>query len=593
MSKEKATILLLIFILIITIGLRSYHLGYKSISIDEAIGSLYSVEPVHRVLIFTINDVHPPLFYILHHFWIQLFGWNESALRSISVFFGLLSVISLFYLGKLIFDRKTGLIAAFLLALSPWHIWISQNARSNSMLLFVVIISTYSFYQILKTGHKKWFLLHCIATLIGIYTHYFTFMVWIAQTIYVFMSSFTRNHFIKSWIVSQIIVLVGYFIWLPFMISQFFTKSRPLYKSLTPEFIKNLYDFLNPYAAIQNKPLFFIGEIFFLFLIIVGLTILFRRRYAHATNSVAIDISKNEKMIKIIKLILVFIILIYFACGLFSKSSWSLAMLKKHIALNSSIYAETIKPYHETQLKSFSLSFYLTSFIGFAIFLVLHYVGIISNRIPIWLNTMTNFFSKDGDKAHFSKFVFLTVHSVLPLLIAGLISIKSPYLLIRNMIIFIPAWFLVLAMAITSQKRIGFIVFLFITVLFSAYSFKDFERWMTKDDWRSAAKVAKQHIQKGDIVLLDHLFGKKPFYYYGVPTVKPLSRENAHAFLDSVKGDVWLLYMYERKREWYAYALLNSEWNLLTEWRFEGTTNIDDMRPVDGVIRLIQYRDNK
>ena len=113
---------------------------------------------------------------------------------------------------------------------------------------------------------------------------------------------------------------------------------------------------------------------------------------------------------------------------------------------------------------------------------------------------------------------------------------------------------------------------------------------MKKDDWRTAAKITKENIKEGDIVLLDHLFAKKPFFYYGLPTVKPLTKGTVRSFLVGVKGDVWLLYTYERKREWYAYYLLNAEWDKIAEWRFEGSTNIDDMKPIDGVIRLIQYR---
>ena len=108
-NKTKQGIILFL-ILLLAAGLRCYHLAYKSISIDEAIGGLYAIEPLHRVLVLTINDVHPPLFYIVHHFWIELFGWTEPALRGISVFFALLSVIALYFLGKLLFNRKVGTV---------------------------------------------------------------------------------------------------------------------------------------------------------------------------------------------------------------------------------------------------------------------------------------------------------------------------------------------------------------------------------------------------------------------------------------------------------------------------------------------------
>ncbi len=223
----------LLFIFALATVLRVYHLSFKSISIDEAIGGFYAMEPLLRVVILTINDVHPPLFYLLHHFWIALFGMSEAALRSISVLFALLSVIGLCHLGALIFNRRAGLTAAFLLAISPWHIWISQNARSNSLLLFLIIVSIYSFSQLLETRRKKWFAVYACVTTIAIYTHYFAFMIWIAQNLYVIMSAYARRRIFHDWWRAQIAIHAFYLFWLPFMISQFITKTRPMYKDFS------------------------------------------------------------------------------------------------------------------------------------------------------------------------------------------------------------------------------------------------------------------------------------------------------------------------------------------------------------------------
>ena len=587
-GKKRATQLWLFAILSLAAVLRIYHLNYKSISIDESIGWLYAIEPLPRVIIMTINDVHPPLFYIAHHFWIKIFGTSEAGLRSISVAFAILSVISLYRLGEAMFNRRIGLTSAFLLAISPWHIWISQNARSNSMLLFLIILSFHFLYNILKNGQTKWFIGYSLVTLIAIYTHYFAFMVWMAQNLYVFFSPFAHSRMLKNWLVMQIYISIGYLFWLPFMISQFLTKSRPLYKTLTPQFAKNLFDFLNHYSAVQQSALFLIGELFFAILIVYGLVRLYRQSSVtpsphHPTASLALD----RRWINIA--LSVFIVL-FLSAGLFFNLPRTLGLLKTNIAENIPVvFAKSIKPYHIAQLKSLSVSFFLAGALIGVLIIFYNGLGFFVVKLTAFFDAINRVFCKSTETGHYSLMNFLLIHSVLPLLLAGIVSIKSPYLLLRNMIIVMPVWMLVLSFALVSMRRLGVLALIAVT-LFAAVSFKDFEKWMMKNDWRGAARIASQHVCSDDIILLDHLFGKKPFYYYGLQTVKPLTQHNAREFLKTVKGDIFLLYSYNRKREWYAYDLLNAEYDRIAQWSFQGTTNIDDMTPIDGKIQLIQYR---
>lgn len=582
---------LLLLIVLVAAVLRIYHLSFKSISIDESIGWLYVIEPIQRVIIMTINDVHPPLFYILHHFWIKVSGTSEAGLRSISVFFAILSVGAIYHLGKMFFDKKTGLIAAFLLALSPWHIWISQNARSNSTLLFFIILSIYTFYQILHSGQKKWFFYYTIVTLLAIYLHYFGFMMWMAQNFYVLLSPFARSRFLRTWLVAQIAIFAGYLFWLPLMISQFLTKSRPLYKTLNFSFAKNLFDFLNHYSPIQQPSVFLIGELFFMGLIVTGTVYLIRNSRIKPTITDCYSVDK--KLIRYLALFIFVLIILLVGAGFFFQPNRTMGMLREQISSNTPvIFANTVKPYHKEQLQSLVFSFNLSAAIGGFLLLLLFIINRLCNWI-LFLFDKINALMSIKENNTFSKTNFFLVHSFVPLFIAGIISLKSPYLLLRNMIILAPIWFLTLAYAITQVRKSISIVLLSIVVFFALWSLKDFEKWMVKNDWRQAASVAKENIKEGDIILLEHLFGKKPFFYYGLKTVKPLRRVAAREYLATVKGDVFLLYTYARKRKWYSYSLLNAEYEKVNEWVFTGSTNIDDMRPIDGVIRLFQFKKPK
>jgi len=223
------SLIVLSLLLLLAAELRIYHLDYKSLSIDETIGAYYAKEPVPRIFIMTINDVHPPLFYLVHHAWIQVFGETESALRSISILFALVSLIVLYKVTQRLFSSSVALFSVLLLAISPWHIWVSQNARSNSMLLFLVLLSTYCFIRLLQTPSQRWFIFYGIVTLAALLTHYFAFMIWTSQIIFVAATSAALRKSEARWWQTQFAIGLGYSIWLPFMISQFLTKTRPMY----------------------------------------------------------------------------------------------------------------------------------------------------------------------------------------------------------------------------------------------------------------------------------------------------------------------------------------------------------------------------
>ena len=128
MSKRKV-VFSLIFILIIGLFLRIYGLDKYDFWYDEAVTLLAAKELTLRsVLTFSQLPLNPSLFYFLVKFW-MLLGKSEFILRLLPLTFGFLSIITIYFVGKALFNRKAGLIGAFLLAISPFHIYYSQELR--------------------------------------------------------------------------------------------------------------------------------------------------------------------------------------------------------------------------------------------------------------------------------------------------------------------------------------------------------------------------------------------------------------------------------------------------------------------------------
>ncbi len=83
-------------------------------------------------MIIKSDNGKPPLYYLFMHRWLQ-FGNDEFWARLPSAFFGTAMCIAAALLGSCLLGKK-GWIVGLLLALSPFHIWYSQEARQYAML---------------------------------------------------------------------------------------------------------------------------------------------------------------------------------------------------------------------------------------------------------------------------------------------------------------------------------------------------------------------------------------------------------------------------------------------------------------------------
>jgi len=130
--------------------LRFFLIGDKSVWLDEAFSIWLARHPLTEMWGWLVRiDQHPPLYYTLLHIWVGLFGDLQGAVRGLSALCSTLTV-PLFYagVGRLI-DRPTALVAAFLLAISPFHIYFAQEARMYSLLTLAVAAALYCVVRIM------------------------------------------------------------------------------------------------------------------------------------------------------------------------------------------------------------------------------------------------------------------------------------------------------------------------------------------------------------------------------------------------------------------------------------------------------------
>jgi mannosyltransferase len=131
--------------------LRVYRIGGKGLWLDEAFSIWMGWQPVGEMLSWLVRiDQHPPLYYLLLHLWMAVLGSDDAAtVRALSALFGTLTIPVVYLLGRHLADDKVGLLAALILAVSPFHVRFAQETRMYTLLTLNASLALYALARLL------------------------------------------------------------------------------------------------------------------------------------------------------------------------------------------------------------------------------------------------------------------------------------------------------------------------------------------------------------------------------------------------------------------------------------------------------------
>ncbi len=174
---------LLIVILVLAAFLRFYKLGtYPALNADEAaIGyNAYSLIqtgkdehgnpwPIHFQ---SFNDYKPGLFFYFVLPLVKVLGLTELAVRIPGALLGVGTVLLIYFLAKELFtkNRLLPILAAFLLAISPWHIHYSRGGWEVNVATFFITLGVLFFIKAIK--NKRYFVVSVISFVASLYTYH-------------------------------------------------------------------------------------------------------------------------------------------------------------------------------------------------------------------------------------------------------------------------------------------------------------------------------------------------------------------------------------------------------------------------------------
>jgi len=235
--KRNSALALTLIIFLATL-LRAYQLGTKSLWLDEGASVYYANVLIPSVVEKLVNGRYesleqiiqvwnesepgsPPFYYLLLRLWMVI-GQDEFSIRLISALTGVLSVVVLYQLVKTTFNKRTALLSALLLAISPFHIDYSQNARMYPLITLLTLLAIYSTVNFLRSGRWIWRIGYVVCMVLSLYTHYISFFALGAlNVIVIFIVGQKKDKKrLLDWLVMQCFVILLFTPWLPFLLHQ-------------------------------------------------------------------------------------------------------------------------------------------------------------------------------------------------------------------------------------------------------------------------------------------------------------------------------------------------------------------------------------
>jgi len=207
----------LILIVLVGIGsiLRFYKLDHQSLWMDE-IFSINLAAPENslgQVFDLVKKDSHPPLYYFLIHIFFCLFGHTAMVLKLFSAIMGVLGIVSIYFLGKELVNKKVGLLAAFLTTFNYFHLYYSQEGRMYSLFFLTTCLAALYFVKFIKTPNNKSMLLFVVFSTVMAYSHFFGVFILVnfySIILFYIIRSNDKANRLKLTLVSGLLTMVLY-----------------------------------------------------------------------------------------------------------------------------------------------------------------------------------------------------------------------------------------------------------------------------------------------------------------------------------------------------------------------------------------------
>jgi len=443
--------------------LRVFLLGNKGMWLDETFSVWLANHSVLDMMQWMIKiDQHPPLYYLLLHYWIAHYGDTPYYARLFSALFGTITIPIIYLIGKRISGVLVGLTAAVFMCFSTFNIYYAQEARMYTLLMFNAAMAIYALVNLLTDSRS----ISPIGSQFREYLH-----AW--RTLGSVVPDITRDFSYKDEVRNR----TGWRAWV------YRHRWNPI-KTIETDLAWVIFIVFSAATLLTHNTAIF----FSLATNIFVLSLMVFQRLNKSGAQTAFQSPSFGNWVKA-------------QIGIFLLwSPWIFAFIQQARRVDQEFWLP--KPDWETVTQT--LRTLLNASAPNQI-----------SQVMTWALCAVLCFGLVYYRKKLSIFLFLAALFAIPVLGELIVSIRRPIFIDRTLIWITIPMFLVLAAGI-AQLRFRFLMSLVLGILATNYLFStgDYYRFFQKEDWSNPAGYVANFIEKDDLILFNSNMARIPFDYY-------------------------------------------------------------------------------
>lgn len=198
-----------IFFVLINFLFKIIGIRKEPIAGDEPFTIFVAHRDVSDIITYLSNYNNPPLYELLLHYWMKIFGNGEMAVRFLPLIFSSVAVFFVYKIAQLLRNRKAAFFASVLFTFSSFLYSFAQESRVYSLFMLLALASCYFFILILKYNKTRTKVAFVFVSTLILYAHYFGFFILFVQGFMLLLNPDFRKKF-WSFVLLYLVVLVLY-----------------------------------------------------------------------------------------------------------------------------------------------------------------------------------------------------------------------------------------------------------------------------------------------------------------------------------------------------------------------------------------------
>jgi 4-amino-4-deoxy-L-arabinose transferase-like glycosyltransferase len=231
-------------------GLRCADMGQSLFGDERYTYSIVTQNGLHGVWhqVYT-TSITPPLHYFVAWLAVQFGGDPTVTIRIPSLILGTALIPLTFLIARRVGGVRLALLAAGFMALSPFAVFYSTEARAYELMTFLVALSTFALLKAGDDERKVWLVVHALAAAGALWAHYTAAFVLVAQAAW---ALWTRRVERRRLVVAEAAIVVLFLPWLPGYLHQRHNPGVSLFTSFSPLTAGSIFGF--PLRTLVGHP---------------------------------------------------------------------------------------------------------------------------------------------------------------------------------------------------------------------------------------------------------------------------------------------------------------------------------------------------